>query len=378
MTSRFVPWIALPAIVLVAVLSGCAAPTKGPSSPAATPTPHAHPTPTQAAAPSLRVPLKCADLFTPGVISGLVDTPVTLQSDESAGPVDLEQIAAAQRGSLACIWGGKNRTDGGYDQGLTLYVAADGASGYATNIPILEADSPPTAENTAGDKSEYVCEATTDFQCSANMLVGDFWVSAYIQNLGDSTISADVANTRIQQVLSTIATALGKVKEANAWTPPGPALPAFCSDPNSIAKLDSILGGIALSPSSNDQGGLDAQSIAESGSNFAQCSWQTSDSGEAGTGHFTYIDIGMLRGGAWALKDLTAAPPTDWYLGAYKPVTVTGASATVLACNGTDCAAIMAIGTIAVQVNLDDIGNPAKELSTLGSVVAAIAASQPN
>ncbi|HEY5230814.1 MAG TPA: hypothetical protein VIJ11_07985, partial [Galbitalea sp.] len=68
-------------------------------------------------------------------------------------------------------------------------------------------------------------------------------------------------------------------------------------------------------------------------------------------------------------------PPTDWYLGTYKPVTVSGASATVLACNGTDCAAILAIGANAVQINLDDIGNPAKELSTLGSLVAAIKAS---
>ena len=284
MTSRIAPWIVIPVIAVVAALSGCAAPTT-PASPPATPRPpHVSPSPKQAAAPRIRVPAKCADLFTPTVISGLVDTPVTLQSDETTGPVDLEQIAAAQRGTLTCVWGGTDRTDGGYDQGLTLYIAADGAAGYATNIPILEADSPPTAENTAGDKSEYACEATTDFECSANMLVGSFWVSAYIQNLGGSTIGADVANTRVQQVLTKAASVLEKAQQSPAWVPPGPALPSFCSDQSSIAKLDSVLGGIALSPTSNDQGGLDAQSIAESGSNYALCAWQASDSGEAGAG----------------------------------------------------------------------------------------------
>lgn len=89
-------------------------------------------TPKRAAAPCVRVRVNCADLFTPTIISSLVDTPVTLQPDETSGPVDL---------------------------GLTLYVAADGAAGYAT-----------------------------DFQCWANMLGGDFWVSAYIQNPGDSTL----------------------------------------------------------------------------------------------------------------------------------------------------------------------------------------------
>jgi hypothetical protein len=375
MTSRFAPWIAVSALVLVAVLSGCAAPAKAPASPGATPTPHVSATPTQATSPTVRVPVKCGALFTAAAISTLVDTPVTLQSDQTAVPADLEQIAARQRGTLACVWGGTDRTDGGYDQGLTLYVAADGAAGYATNIPILEADSPPTAENTAGDKSEYLCEATTDFECSANMLVGTFWVSAYLQNLGGSSISSATANARIQQVLATLATDLGKTQQSAAWNPPGPSLPTFCSDQSSIAKLDSILGGIALAPSSNDQGGLDAQSIAESGSNYALCTWQAADSGEAGSGHFTYIDVGMLRGGAWVLKGLTAAPPTDWYLGAYKSVTVPGASAAVLACNTTDCAAILAVGSSLVQINLDDVGNAAKEVSTLGSVVAALTAS---
>ena len=308
MTSRRALWIAVPAMVLVAALSGCAPGTTTSGAPAATPTPHRTSLPRQAATPSVRLEKTCDNLFSAATITALVDTPVTLQSDQASAPADLEEIAARQRGTLACVWGGTNRTDGGYDQGLTLYVASDGAAGYATNIPLIEADSPPTAENTAGDKSEYQCEATSDFQCSANMLVGTFWVSAYLQNLGGSTITADVANTRIQQVLTTVATALTATKEDVAWKPPKSTLPAFCSDPNSIATLDSVLGGTALTPSSNEQGGLDAQSVAQSGANYALCGWQAPDGGEAGTGHFTYIDIGMLRGGAWALADLTSAP----------------------------------------------------------------------
>jgi hypothetical protein len=265
MVSRRALWIAVPAMVLLAAVSGCAPSTTTSGSPAVTPTQHRTSLPKQAAAPSVRVEKTCDTLFSVATISALVDTPVTLRSDQASAPVDLEEIAARQRGTLACVWGGTNQTDGGYDQGLTLYVASDGAAGYATNIALIEADSPPTAENTAGDKSEYQCEAASDFQCSANMLVGTFWVSAYLQNLGGSTITADVANTRIQQVLSTIATALGAAKVEVAWKPPKSTLPAFCSDPNSIATLDSVLGVTALTPSSNDQGGLDAQSVAQSG-----------------------------------------------------------------------------------------------------------------
>src|SRR5580698_2617615 len=138
---------------LALVLSACA-----PAVNTNTPVPTQHPShtakPHQAASPSVRVPVTCASLFTPAVSSTLVGVPVTARQDETTAPIELTTIAARQAGELHCLWGGQDTQDGGFVAQLAVDIAPDALAGFTANLPTIESESPPTAQNTAGDKSE--------------------------------------------------------------------------------------------------------------------------------------------------------------------------------------------------------------------------------
>ena len=201
------------AIAVVLGLSACAPAIHG--GPSATPThhhaaPHGTPTPTQAAIPSVRVPLTCSSLYSDAAVTPLIGVAVHSHIDETTLPTNIIDITARQYGNLVCLWGGQDRTDGGYDQNLTIEISPDAATGFNANIHGLETiEGAPTAENTAGDKSEYYCGVQGEWQCSANMLVGTYWVTASIQNLA-ATVSQSTANSRIQGVLTKVAGEIGR------------------------------------------------------------------------------------------------------------------------------------------------------------------------
>jgi hypothetical protein len=359
------------AAALVLALSACAPavvtnttpPTGHPSAPA-----KAH----QAATPSVRVPVTCASLFTAAVSSTLVGVPVTAREDETTVPTSLPSIAARQAGELHCLWGGQDQQDGGFVAELELDIAPDAAAGFSTNVPAIESQSPPTAKNTAGDQSTYTCGVQGDFGCSADMLVGTYWVSVYLGDLGVTNMSQTAANTHMQQALTTIAAALKSATPLQAWNPPG-ALPGFCTESDALAKVQTAVGESDFAATGIDSAPADAQSWAQQTAVYAQCGW----GGTNTSAKFTSVQLAFLKGGSWALPALSGAhDPMLYMLGAYAPLTVPGADSAMAACSTSvnECVVFLTLGKTLVYIDLDDPGT-AQVTSVLGALVTDIKAS---
>lgn len=371
--SLIVGLIATAAVVLA--LSACApAVHGGPSaSPSKSSHPHPTPTPTQAAVPSVRVPLKCGSLFSDATVGTLIDGPVKYHIDESTNPVDITSIVARQYGTLICLWGGAGRTDGGYDENLTLEISPDASAGFASNISEIEQESQPVVLNTAGDQSEYTCGVPGEFQCTANMLVGTFWVTATLQDLGNGTIAQSVAKTRIQQVLTTLAADLKTATALPAWNPPGPALPSFCSESNSTAEVNTAFGATDFGVAGQDSAPADAESYTQQPGIYTQCTWSSA----ASKGKFTFLEIGMVRGGAWVMPELAGELGDENYLlPVFSTISIPGASSAVSSCStaAQQCEVLLSIGSLFVSLELDDAG-PALVTPALTKIVADISSS---
>jgi hypothetical protein len=326
----------------------------------------------QAAIPTVRVPLKCAGLFPDTTIAGLIGTPVTHHDNEITNPVGINDIVARQYGSLVCLWGGADMTDGGYDQNLSVTISPEAAAGFNANIANLEAPANDPTVNTAGDKSEYSCSVEGDTQCNANMLVGTYWATAYLQNLGNAIPQA-TANANIQLVLKTIATALAGKTAGPAWIPPGAGLPSFCSDSGSTAKVNTALGANDFGPTGEDQQVSDATAYTQTVGTYGQCTWASANN----TGKFTYLSMALLKGGAWVLPQLAGEhDPQAYMLGAYTATTIPGATAAVSSCSvgAQECNVMLTIGSTLVYVQLDD-PSAAEVTAALTKIVADVAAS---
>ena len=362
------------AAVVVLALTSCAPAVHGPS----TATTHPHvtakpkPTATQAAAPSVRVPVKCSSLFSDAVAAGLIDSPVKVHRDETTPVVDITDIVQRQYGSLDCVWGG-DRQDGGYVQALTIDITPDAAAGFAANLAGFSSDNAPVTLNTAGDKSVYGCIVQGDLDCVSNMLVGSYWVTANIQVLSGSSATLAAANARIQQVLTTVASALGAAKAGPAWNPPGAALPGFCSAAGSTAQVNTALGVTDFTVAGEDQASADAASYTQLPGVYTQCTWQSA----GGTSAFTYASIAMLRGGAWVLPSLPGQLNSRAYmLGAYTAMAIPGATSAAGNCStaANECLVAVSIGSLLVVISIDD-PSTAQSTAALTKLVAAITAS---
>lgn len=319
----------------------------------------------------MRVPIKCSSLFSDATAATLIDTPVKFHLDETTNPVNITSVVARQAGDLVCLWGGPDRTDGGYDENLSVEIAPDASAGFAANIQAIESQASPLVKNTAGDESEYSCGAPGDFQCSSNMLVGSFWVSAYLQDLGNSTMPQAKANARIQQVLTAVAAALKGQTALPAWNPPGPVLPTFCSEASSTALVNQALGTTDFGVAGHDTAPADAESYAQQPDVYAQCTWSSGSN----SGKFTYLAVGMVKGGAWVLPQLAGEQnDQDYMLGPFQSTTIPGADAAVETCNtgAQACDVMLSIGSLLVSVNTDD-PSPALVTAALTKIVADIA-----
>jgi hypothetical protein len=371
---RFSPVLALfAATTVVLTLSSCA-----PAVNSTVPTthPHAttkpHPAKAQPAVPALRVPVKCASLLTDAAAAAMIGSPIKHHVDETTQPVDVTEIAQRQDGSLACLWGGDPQ-DGGYDQFVSIDITPDAAAGFAANIPSFSNQDPPDTVNTVGDRSAYGCTTDGELHCTGNALVGSFWVTAYVQNLGALPVSAVTASANIKQILQTAAAAVKSATPGSAWNPPGPALPQFCSAASSTAQVNAALGGTDFTTAGEDNEEEDAASYTQLPNVYTQCTWQSGSS----AGPFTFLSVAMLRGGAWVMPKLPGAINSRAYmLNAYTSMTVPGATAAAGSCSvdADECLVALSIGSLLVVVNLDDPSD-AQSSAALAKIVTAIKAS---
>ena len=364
----------------VVVLAGCApavVPTSSPSPTAVASAPTDTPTPTPTAAsaePTIRVPLQCGSLFTSTAATALVGVPVTASVDESTKPADVSDVADVQRGILTCTWGGKDKTDSGYDQALSIYVEPDGAEDFATNLAYLKKGFADAQTNTFGDESTYGCGSGDGFDCAANVLVGSYWLTVDLHDF-DSLHQASklTVESRIKQVLTIVVPALQSAGEASApWIAPVGAISSYCTKKNNVVDARKAFGSPGLSYDSDPpQPFGDVSTIAESGADYASCAWY--QLGDTPKGQSSDASVGILHGGGWAIPQFVADPPTQWYVGTYKVVSVPGTTGAVLACNNADCDAIVGIGTDAVEIAFSNLGT-VRNLNGLTAMVAAIAA----
>ncbi len=364
----------LASISILLALSACA--PAAPGTPSSTGHPHAtvkpHPHSTQAAAPTVRVPVKCSALFTDAAAAALIDSPINIHQDASTIPVDITDITERQYGSLHCIWAG-DAEDGGYAEDLSLDITPDAEAGYTANSSGFANQDPPVVTNTAGDQSVYGCDGAGDLACTANMLVGTYWVTAGLTNIADTTLSQSTADTRIQQVLTTVAAALKTAKPGPAWVPPGSALPGFCSSNASTAQVNTALGVSDFAVVGEDAPETDAASYPQLPGVYTQCAWGSASQSEP----FTYLTIAMLKGGSWILPELPGQRNTKNYmLDAYAPMTIPGATAAAGDCSlpADECEVAVSIGTTLVVIDLDD-PSTAQSSAALAAIVADIKAS---
>jgi hypothetical protein len=362
------------AAMVVLTVSSCA-PAVHPTS-APTAAPHAtvkpHPHATQAATPSVRVAVKCASLLTDSAVAAMIGSPVKHRRDETTPAIDVTDITARQYGSLDCLWGG-DPEDSGYDQYLSIDITPDATAGFNANLAGFASEDPPTTSNTAGDKSVHGCTVDGDLHCSGNMLVGSFWVSAYVQNLGAGPVSLATANANIQQILTTVASSLTTAKARTAWKPPAGTLPTFCAAASSDAAVNSALGGTDFALAGSDDELSDAASYTQQPGVYTQCTWGSASS----TGPFTYLSIAILRGGAWVLPQLPGESNSKAYmLGAYTSMTIPGATAAAGNCStdADECLVAVSLGSTLVVINMDDPSD-AQATAALAKIVADIKAS---
>lgn len=327
-----------------------------------------------AANPGSRVPLKCGDLFTTTAIATLVGAPVKVARDETTPPAYIGEVANDQLGVLGCHWAGGEPMEFGNTADVTVYIAPNSSEGFAANYSKDLADVPAKAqkpvENTAGDKSGYWCEASGLSDgvplCTAQMLVGSYWVTASLSALAPATASS--AGAGLQKVLDTIADRLSAAAQpVPAWVAPATTPPAFCTAPSSTAEVRSIFGapGYAVSPEGTRY--LDASSIAFDGPG-ASCSWVDSRD-KVGS-----LNVDLLASGSWVFPGFAPHPAIDGVVQSYSSATIPGANYALLGCDEGLCEAYLAIGTTLAHINMNDLGT-AKNVTALAALAKDIAAS---
>jgi hypothetical protein len=363
-------------LFLCGLLAGCAPATTTPHAAASSVAPTPTPTPTAVADPKIRVPLSCATLFTTSAVSALLGTTATLAVDESTAPTDLDGIAQVQRGILTCTWGGKDKTDSGFDQALSVYVEPDATRDFTTNFPAVKHNFGKPVVGTYGDQSAYACESGGGIECGANVLVGGYWLTVDLHDLDSShDVPKATAVLRLKSILNTTVTALkGAGDPSPTWTAPADGLLPFCVSPASTAAVRKAFDSKGLVSASDDPGsGQDVSTIGQTGDSFARCDWEQK-AASVPKGQYSDVTLEILDRGVWALPGFVANPPTQWYVGTYKPVSIPGADNAVLACNNADCDAIFGIGSNAIEVGFSDLGSARNTaaLTAFASVVAGM------
>lgn len=365
-------------LAAILVLAGCAAPapvhthTAGPTKPTPTPTP----TPTQAAVPSVRVPLKCSELLSDTTAASFLGKPVAYRSDESTLPKDMESILDRQFGSLDCTWAGPDRPDGGYAQYFGVTIAPDAAAGFNTSIGDIEREQMPTLKNFAGDQSEGGCSSdpSDGLFCEANMLAGSYWV--YLNWYTGTSRPVATANSELTASLTKIAGLLASTTPAPAWNPPGPDIPAFCSDGQQKASAAAVNAAVGRADIGYDPGETDPGSAASYpeyvGNSYSECFWDTAVSGGA-SGDFNSMKISMLKGGAWVVPLILKDTGVDSLgLGPFTTLDVPGVGTAAYQCIGeTDsCTVLAADGSILIDVDLGDASADKFDAAVINLVTA--------
>jgi len=361
---------AVVAVILLAALTACHPTTTPTSHPTAGGSHRPTPMPTAAAltAPRSAIPATCAQLLptATAVAAFPAASAIAMRESEATAPQDAIQVAARQAGGLHCLWGGSEREDNGYVDFVSLDVIGNAATAYHENV------TPNTGDevNTFGTASDVFCQGDPSFSCSAQVLVGTTWIELDYDSLGGEGEPASGSLGRFHSLLSGV---VSRVQGAGAdralWTPPaawdGAAL---CTDA-ALARVRTATGHADLAQSDYSmEGPLTAASTAITRVGFDQCGWaRTAADG------LSLFGIQFVQGGAWAMTQETAQPPSFYY-GTLAPVSIPGATSALALCNEEACQADLAVAGSWMSVRADGVTS----LTELTHDIAALLAATPH
>ncbi|HXR44462.1 MAG TPA: hypothetical protein VN759_06625 [Pseudolysinimonas sp.] len=316
--------------ILLVLLAGCVAtPGSSPHSTPASVTPH--PTATTASSPSFALGIGCADILTTAEVQAQVAATVGVKVDEHSAPTDADDVALDQAGGLRCVWGGTNRTDGGYDDGLNLALLPHAAADYATWI----ADAVPASQD---------CQVES-LRCSRDLLVGDVWVEAEYTDSDRQGATQASIEAAFGTLLDEARARLAPVSTRHAaWTPPTDVLPSLASCADAVGKAAGILGVDPASVTTRDDPPYrDLPEIAAERVKMSSCSWASQD---------RQLDWVVVPGGGWSFGAMSVTPPQPTLIERLRPATVAGAQAALIGC-GDACVAYLEVRGSFVDVGMD-------------------------
>lgn len=333
-----------PAAVLLLLLAGCATPVAAPPS---TPTPE----PTVTAAPALA----CADLIPLADLQAAITTPLSVKIDEQSAPRGSTDLIFLQAGGVHCVWGGENRTDGSWDEGLDVRILTADAASIDS---ILAATTFPEGAvfDTIGERSALGCFSGEFWQCTALVYDGGRLVSATVS---DSGATGDAIATA-QSVLDTVAAAIA------ATSPNSPIAPEpnsfdggeVCNDPAITADaLGADPADLALVPIDLGPGIL---SIASTQVEHLRCTWQLAP-GNAGAVAAFWITV--VPGAGWQFERMQEQPDgvAGYSAGSAVPIQIEGAEGALVACGDGCWAGVLYQGSVLELYASDVYGVPEME-----------------
>lgn len=322
------------AALAVLELAACTAPAVPTSTPTAEPSPPR----VEDVVSEVRtaLPLDCAELYSVEELQPLLVTPVQVRRDEMSPPEGVAGTRFVMAGASYCDIGGTDRTDGSFDQGLSVVVYPDAEADFDT-WRAATSFTPDAVFDTVGTKSVVVCsESAESFECLGNFVSAGYWVTA---RLSDSVPLAPAdALPLVGGVFSAIADRVAAAGPPRPlWEPPAEAWdPAsLCVDPSGAAALLGV-----------DAGALTARQLPNEvavGAPGVGCEWT-----ESSTGAFALI--WAVRGGAWAFDRFLEQPSFGWrgYYPPGTPVEVPNTDGALIAC-ADGCSGLLSVGGSLVQ-----------------------------
>ncbi|MEO7720546.1 MAG: hypothetical protein ABIS08_01365 [Pseudolysinimonas sp.] len=357
------------AVVLLA-LSGCGLPTPAHPSSAGTHGTTPRPTATTAAltAPRSAIPTTCAQLLPTATAAGAFPAAsgIAVRESESTAPQDAIAVGARQAGGLHCLWGGTERQDNGYVDYISLDVLGAAAVAYHDNVTT----SPGDEVNTFGTASDAECQGDPQFFCFAQVLIGTTWIELDYNSLGGEGEPASGSLARFNTLLTGIVT---RVQGAGAnrplWTPPAAWDGASLCTDAALTRVRAATGHVDLVQTDYSmEGPLTAASASLARLGFEQCGWAR----EAPSG-LTLFGLQFVQGGAWAMAQELAQPPSFYY-GTLAPVSIAGATSALALCNEAACQADLAVAGSWMSVQASGVTS----MDELTHDIAALLAATPH
>ena len=330
-------------------LAGCAAVSAGPGTESASPSPTATASAASLAG-SFAFRIGCADLLTEEEVQAHIVVPVAPVVVESTP--EIVDLPLAQARGLTCIWGGADRTDGGYDQGVQLRILPDAAADFAAWKP----------HELSGQ-----CDPAVEGYCDEQFLAGESWVDLRMSDL----VAADLADphgaaTQIEQL---IGRRLAASQPAAAWSPSSTGISPVTDCGSRIDDVARIVGvpaaEVRVSPTYQDAGVAPSQSaVARERAKVGLCSWSTSDGSST-------LSWEVLPGGAWAFSGFDRSQSVG-LVGPLRSVSVAGARQAWIGC-ADSCVAVLEVGGSLVTMYTDYGMNDAALVSRAAASIAAFA-----